>query len=256
MRWWKYFVLPAAIVTLVSTGTAQEYGKLVLNHFVSDPDQTTRIYVTDFEGARPEVTVTFYSEAGDIIGQRTIPIPRNGTVPIKPFDIVQRKAVGNVRIDGKGAHVSAEYWQIIETDEFSYSVAVPGQPAKGYSSLVVQHFVSDPGLNTIIFLTNPNEGQYEGQSATVTLEFHSESGEVLSKTDRTISPNATLVLKPYDVLQKTVYGNVHIKARGAPVTGEYWQLVDVKRKDEKTGKKKEEKYAVAVPLQTLQLFSE
>jgi hypothetical protein len=250
MRQWNYLILPIVILAFASTGMAQEYGNLVLNHFVSDPNQTTRIYVTDFEGVGPEVTVTFYSEAGDIIGQKRVQIPRNATVPIKPFEIVQRKAVGNVRIDGRGAHVSCEYWQIIETDDFSYSVAVPGQWAEGHHDLVVQHFVSDPDLNTIIFLTNPNEGA----SSNVTLEFHAESGEVLGKTDRTIAANATLVLKPYDVLQKKAYGNVHIKASGAAVTGEYWQLVDVKRKDEKTGKKKEEKYAVAVPLQTFKLI--
>lgn len=252
MKLWKFLAITVAVLAFASIGAAQEYGKLVLNHFVSDPAQTTRIYVTDFEGAAPEVTVTFYSEAGDIIGQRRVQVPRNGTVPMNPHDIVQRRAVGNVRIDGKGSHVACEYWQIIETDDFSYSVAVPGQPAKGHNNLVVQHFVSDPGLNTIIFLTNPNEGQ----SANVTLEFHSEGGEVLARTERTIGPNATLVLKPHDVLKKLAYGNVHIKASGATVTGEYWQLVDVKRKDEKTGKTKEEKYAVAVPLQTFKFLGD
>ena len=248
----KLIILAALFSVLIFTGSGitQEHGQLVLNHFVSDPDFVTRIYVTDFEGVGPEVTLTFYSEAGDIIGQRTVRVPRNGTVPIKPHDIVQRKAVGNVRVDGKGAHVACEYWQIIETDDFSYSIAVPGQWAPGHNDLIVQHFVSDPDLNTIIFLTNPSGGN----SSSVTLEFRDEAGGLVGSTSRTVGPNATLVLKPYDVLKKKAYGNVHIKASGAPVTGEYWQLVDVKRKDEKTGKKKEEKYGVAIPLQALKPF--
>ncbi len=252
MRNWKYLI--PLILFLISTTPilAQDYGKLVLNHIVSDPNQVTRIYVTDFEGVAPEVTVTFYSEAGDIIGQRTMSIPRNGTVPVKPHDILQRAVVGNVRVDGHGAHIACEYWQIIEDkkNDFSYSIGVPGQAAGGHHNLIVQHFVADPDLNTIIFLTNPDDGS----SAGVSLEFHDESGGVLAKVERTIDANATLVLKPYDVLKKKAYGNVHIKSSGAAVTGEYWQLVDVKRKDEKTGKKKVEKYGVAIPLQSLTLF--
>jgi len=249
MSIWRLSVLLVAIGLSASLGRAQEPGKLVINHFVSDPDQVTRIYVTDFEGVGPEVVVTLYSEAGDIIGQRKVQIPANGTVPIKPHDILQRKIVGNVRIDGKGANIAAEYWQIIEHEDYAYSIAVPAQPASGHSDLIVQHFVSDPDVNTIIFLTNPNDGP----SSNVSLAFHNEAGELLSRVERSIGPNATLVLKPFDVLQRKAYGNVHIQASGAPVTGEYWQLVDLQRKDEK-GKERVEKYGIAVPLQSLKLF--
>jgi hypothetical protein len=240
----KYLILPFVVLVSFSLGNSQEGGKLVINHFISDPDFVSRVYVTDFDGVGPEVVVTFYSEQGEIIGQKSVRLPQNGTVPLKPFDIIQRRAVGNVRIDGKGVHVAGEYWQIIEDEDFSYSVATPGQPATGNNDLIVQHFVSDPDLNTIIFLTNPNDGP----SADVSLEFHSEGGEVLSRVERSIGPNATLVLKPFDVIQRRAYGNVHIKATGATVTGEYWQLVDVKKDG------KEEKYGVAVPLQTLRFL--
>ena len=245
MRKWIYLTIPLALFVFAAQGLSQRPGQLVINHFVSDPDQITRLYVTDFEGVGPDVVATFYSEAGEIIGQKKVKLPANGTVPIKPFDVIQRRAVGNVRVDGRGAQIACEYWQIIEHKDYSYSVATPGQPAEGYRHLVVQHFVSDPDLNTIIFLTNPSEES----TASVSLEFHTEGGEVLSKVDRTIGPNATLVLKPFDVIQRRAYGNVYITASGANVTGEYWQLVDHKTKD---GKK--EQYAVAVPLQTLHLF--
>jgi hypothetical protein len=246
MRRWTYWLVSLAVFVFVASGISQDHGKLVINHFVADPDHITRLYVTDFEGVGADVVVTFYSEAGEIIGQKKVKLPQNGTVPLKPFDIIQRRAVGNVRVEGKGGRVACEYWQIIEHKDYSYSVATPGQSAAGHSNLVVQHFVSDPDLNTIIFLTNPNEGS----TASVSLEFHTEDGETISKVERSIGPNATLVLKPYDVIQRRAYGNVYIVASGATISGEYWQLVDHKRED---GKR--EQYAVAIPLQTLNLFS-
>jgi hypothetical protein len=114
---------------------------------------------------------------------------------------------------------------------------------------VLQHFVSDPDLVSVIYLTNPQD-----RSASVTLEFNDANGNLLGNTTRNISPNATMKVLPHDILKKKAYGNVHVKATGAKIVGEYWQQEDQKVKDPKTGKSKEMRYTVAVPIQSIAKF--
>ncbi|MFQ6103730.1 MAG: hypothetical protein ACE5OP_05505 [Candidatus Glassbacteria bacterium] len=241
----------AAVMSLTASGwlRSQPSDTAVVNHFVSDPKQNTVLFITDFDGSAPDVTVYFYSNEGNIVGSKNLKIPRNSTVPVRPHDVVKRKENGNIRIMSKGGGIVAEYWQLVKTDEAEYSVAVPAQPAGGHSSLILQHYVSDPDLNSVIFLTNPNESQ-----ASVTLEFNDKDGNLLGNATRTIAPNATLRVRPHDVLSKKAYGNVHIKATGAKIVGEYWQQEDQKVKDPKTGKTKEARYTVAIPIQSISSF--
>ncbi len=238
----------AALLSLAAGGllTAQPTKVAVVNHYVSDPETNTVLFITDFEGTAPSVNVTFYDNDGNIVGTTRINVPRNGTVPVRPHDVVKRKETGNIRIDSDGGGIVAEYWQVISTDEANYSVAVPAQPADGYTNLVLQHFVSDPDLNCRIFLTNPHDAQ-----TSVRLEFNDSGGNLLGDSSGTLGPNATMRVDPHEVLGKKTYGNVHITVSGPGITGEYWQQEDQEVKDPKTGKKKDMRYTVAVPIQSV-----
>ena len=88
----------------------------------------------------------------------------------------------------------------------------------------------------------------------MTLEFNDKDGNLLGDAKRTIAPNATLRVKPYDILSKKAFGNVHIQAVGSKIIGEYWQQEDQKVKDPKTGKTREARYTVAVPIQSISSF--
>jgi hypothetical protein len=246
----KRHLASAGLVLLLAAFAAgaargQAARKLVINHFVSDPKQNTIVYVTDFDGTSPAVTVNFYDMDGNIMGQRKLTIPENATVPVYPHDVVKRRAVGSARVESSGGNILAEYWQIIEDREknFNYSVGLPSHPADGWEKLIVQHYVSDPEVTSVIYLTNPQES-----AADVTLEFHDNGGNIVRSVTQSIPSNGSINLKPYDVVKRKVYGNVHISSPGVPVTGEYWQLVDTKVDG------KEVRYVVAVPLQSIRSY--
>jgi hypothetical protein len=238
----------AVILSLAAGGqlTAQPTKVAVVNHYVSDPETNTVLFITDFEGTAPDVNVVFYDNDGNIVGTKRVSLPRNATVPVRPYDVVKRKETGNIRIESEGGGIVAEYWQVISTDEANYSVAVPAQPADGYENLVLQHFVSDPALTCRIFLTNPSDAQ-----TSVRLEFNDAGGNLLGDSSGTLGPNATMRVDPHQVLGKKTYGNVHITVSGPGIVGEYWQQEDQKVKDPKTGKTKDMRYTVAVPIQSV-----
>jgi hypothetical protein len=223
----------------------QSARKLVINHFVSDPKQNTIVYVTDFDGRSPSVAVNFYDLGGNIIGQKKMTLPENATIPVYPHEVIKRKDVGSVQIESSGGNILAEYWQIIkdEDENFSYSVGVPSHPATGWEKLIVQHFVSDPEVTSVIYVTNP-----QNSAADVSFAFHDNDGNIVRSVTKTIPSNGSINLKPFDEVKRKMYGNVHISSPGVPVVGEYWQLVDTEVDD------KEVKYVVAVPLQSLRSF--
>lgn len=234
------------LLPLVFSGSvllAQGSERIVLNHFIADPDQRSRVYITDAQGTSQEVTLTFYSEAGDIIGQRRFSLAANGTVTINPFDVIQRRAYGKAVAEAS-ARILGEYWQIVETEDAGYSVAVPLQAALGHDRLLVQHFVSDPNVTSNIYISD-TRGKAD---IPIEIEFYDESSNLLSKISRTVPSNGSVTVKPWDVLQKKVVGSAHIRTLGGPIVGEYWQIVSGKFEDPKTRKRRFVNYAVGVPL--------
>jgi len=217
----------------------------VLNHFIADPKQVSVIYVTDASGSGSDITATFYSTEGDIIGQKKTAVAANGTVSLIPMDIVKRIAYGRVGIESTSGKIIGEYWQIVEVEDAKYSIAVPAQPAIGRDKLVVQHFASDPNVTSVIYIS---DSKGEG-SVPVQVEFFDQSSNLLSKVSKTIPANGTIALKPYDVLQRKTVGSAYITTGGGPIIGEYWQVVNGKFPDPVSGKEKKTNYGVAVPLQ-------
>ncbi len=222
---------------------AQGSRRIVLNHFIADPDQRSIVYITDAEGVSQDVKVNFLDESGDIIGQKRISLPPNGTVHIKPFDVIQRRAYGKVVAEAS-ARVLGEYWQIIETKDSGYSVAVPFQAALGHDRLAVQHFVSDKDLTANIYISD-TRGRGD---IPVEIAFYDERSALLSTINRTVPSNGSITIKPWDVLQKRTVGSAYIVSKGGPIVGEYWQIVSGKFEDPKTGKDFYTNYAVGLPL--------
>jgi outer membrane protein OmpA-like peptidoglycan-associated protein len=240
------FLLLIAIAALGAQNLlAMGSKRIVVNHFIADPKQTSVVYVTDASGNGADITANFYSMEGEIIGQKKTSVPANGTVSLLPMDIVKRKAFGRVVVESSTGRIIGEYWQVVETDDAKYSVAVPAQPALGRDRLVVQHFVSDPEVTSAIYIS---ESQGKG-SVPVTLEFFDTSSSLLSKISQTIPANGTIAVKPHDVLKRKVVGSVLITTGGGPIVGEYWQVVNGKFPDPITGKEKKTNYGVGVSLQ-------
>lgn len=231
------------VVVSVSSLLAQGSRRIVLNHFIADPDQRSRVYITDAGGGEQDVTLTFYSETGDIVGQKKFPLAANGTVTVNPFDIIQRRAYGKA-IAEASSRILGEYWQIVETEDAGYSVSVPLQPALGHDQLLVQHFVSDPNVTANIYVSD-TRGK---EAIPIELEFYDEMSNLLTKISKTVPSNGSITIKPWDVLQKKVVGSAHIKTLGGPIVGEYWQIVSGKFEDPKTQKKRFVNYGVAVSL--------
>jgi len=239
----KLFFTLLMFILSSSTMFGQGSKRIVLNHFIADPDQRTRVYITDADGVGQDVTLTFYGETGDIIGQKRMSLPSNGTVVVNPFDVIKRRAYGKAVAEAS-SRIIGEYWQIVETEKAGYSVAVPLQPALGHDRLLVQHFVSDPDLTSNIYISD-TRGKGD---IPVEIAFFDESSNLLSKINRTIPSNGSLTIKPWSVLQKKVVGSAHITTKGGPIVGEYWQIVSGKFEDPKKGKKRFMNYAVAVSL--------
>ncbi len=240
-----FMLLVVANAFLGSSLLAIGAKRIVVNHFIADPKQTSVLYVTDASGQGADITANFYDMEGSIIGQKNTTVPANGTIPLNPMDIVKRKAYGRVVVESKTGRIIGEYWQIVEEEEAKYSIAVPAQPALGRDKLIVQHFVSDPEVRSVIYISE-SAGR---ESVPVTIEFYDRSSNLLSKVSKTIAPNGTIALKPHDVLKRKVVGTAYITTGGGPIVGEYWQVVTGKFPDPLTGKKKETNYGVAVPLQ-------
>ena len=232
-----------ALALVQSVAAAQGSRRIVLNHFIADPDQISRVYVTDADGVDQSVTVTFYTEQGEIIGQRKLSLRPNGTGVIDPFKVIQRRAYGKVVAEAS-ARVLGEYWQIVETKDAKYSIAVPFQPALGHDRLLVQHFVSDDRVTSNIYISD-TRGKGD---VPVEIAFYDESSNLLSKVDRTVPSNGSVTVKPWNVLQKKTVGSAHIRTKGGPIVGEYWQIVSGKFRDPKSGKDRDMNYAVGLPL--------
>ncbi len=239
----QVFLTILALVLLQAVVHAQGSRRIVLNHFIADPDVITRVYVTDAEGVSQDVTVTFFTEQGEIIGQKKLTLRPNGTGVIDPFKVIQRRAYGKVVAEAS-SRVLGEYWQIVETKEAKYSIAVPFQPALGHDKLLVQHFVSDDRLTSNIYISD-TRGKGD---VPVEIAFYDESSNLLSKIDRTVPSNGSITVKPWNVLQKKTVGSAHIQTKGGPIVGEYWQIVSGKFRDPKSGKDRDMNYAVGLQL--------
>ena len=116
---WKNIAVPAAI--------APGATKLVCQHFVSDPTIESYIVVADAEGTSPTLYVEFYSDQGELAGQKRYVIPRNGKLSILPIEAVGgKKMTGVAYIQTEGGKITGEYWQVSPGEKYQVAHAMLG----------------------------------------------------------------------------------------------------------------------------------
>jgi len=198
--------------------------QLVINHFVSDPDQyLNHLVITDVEGAGPVVNVLMYDQSGDLLDQHYYFLPLFGKVNYNPADrIGNKKFTGSIRILSDGGNVAAQYWQVYKDRQKSgFNTAIPAADGEGSTALLVQHFVSDPNIDAKLILVNPSSDT----TATVAVTFYLDRGKQLTRDRHKIPPNGSVILDPFkenEGLIKTGVAYCEV-LKGEKITGEYWQ---------------------------------
>lgn len=198
--------------------------QLVVNYFDSDPDEyETHLVITDVEGAGPVVNILVYDDKGELLDQQFYFLPIFGKVNYNPADrIGNRKFKGTIRIQSDGGNVAAQYWQFYKHSEKTpFNTAIPASDGEGSTALLVQHFVSDPNIDSQLVLVNPASDS----SVTVAVTFYLDTGKQLTRDRHEIPPNGSIFLDPFEEnegLIKTGVAYCEV-LRGGKITGEYWQ---------------------------------
>lgn len=198
--------------------------ELVINHFVSDPKIIEgHIVIADVGGAGSVVTLKFYDDKGNLMGNGKETLPSNGKLNLNPEKYVKGTVMtGTVHISAT-SNVTGQYWQFYKkaTDGWR-NIAVPAAAKPGYTKLVCQHFVSDPEVETYIVIADAS-----GQGGSAYLEFYSDKGELAGQQVVNVPPNGKYSVQPYNFVgRKKMTGTAHIQTDGNLITGEYWQVTE------------------------------
>jgi outer membrane protein OmpA-like peptidoglycan-associated protein len=215
----RSFVLIAALTTVTY---AQAGNNLVINHFVSDQKVVEgHLVVADVTGSGGSVSMKFYDDKGNLQGEGSRRIPRNGKININPESFVKGKTMtGTVHLSSS-AMITAQYWQFYRDGNLGWkNIAVPAAVAPGSTQLVCQHFVSDPNIESYIVIADG-----EGKGTRVYVEFYSDAGDLAGQTVVNIPANGKFSIQPYNLVgRKVMSGVAYIQTEGALITGEYWQV--------------------------------
>ena len=243
-----YAVLTAVILTgfLVSQSMSQVGQKLVINNFVSDPDEVeTHVVISDVDGVGPNIKISIFSEDGRLVYERYETLSSFGKINYDPLTYLNAyqhgynqnpKFRGTVRIESDGGNIVGQYWEFYKNKDLSYkNIAVPAADGVGYDKLVCQHFVSDQGINSAIVVANAETFR----PVTVNAKFYSDEGGLIATEKIVVQENGIIRIDPHKITKGLrMTGTAYIVVIGAgKVTGEYWQASE------------KEKYQVALPLE-------
>lgn len=229
-----------------SLASAQVGKRLVINNFVSDPEEIeAHIVVSDVDGVGPNVKISIFAEDGRLVYERYETLSSFGKLnydPYKHLNAFQHgfnqnpKFQGTIRIESDGGNLLGQYWQFYKkTDKKYMNFAVPAADGAGYDMLVCQHFVSDKSIGASIIAANTETNR----SVMINIKFYSDEGGLVASDRQTIPANGVIRIDPYKATKGLkMTGTAYINVIGAgKVTGEYWQL--------SSG----EKYQIALPLE-------
>ena len=221
-------VLVVAVLALFSTDLGFAVSnKLVVNHFVSNSDVPTYVYVTDVEGKGPAVILYFYTMDGELIKKTSVLVPTYGTEWIEIHQLLKGTYEGSIVIESSGGNIAGEYWHLgyrSQNRTKALSLAVSAQNAAGSPCIAIQHYVSDRSVETTVFLA---DGIGSSEAGTVVnLEFYDESSNLLAKSRQLIPAHGSLAVSVGKTLgHKQTQGTLYICSQGTPITGECWQKV-------------------------------
>ncbi|MBN1447000.1 MAG: hypothetical protein JXA28_03640 [Bacteroidetes bacterium] len=240
-------VLAATAFLICSVQLNAQIGqKLVINRFVSDPDNIeTHVVISDVDGVGPNLKITIYNEEGRLVYERYETLNAFGKINYDPLSYLNAyqhgynqnpKFSGTVRIESDGGNIVGQYWEKYRNTEKAYlNIAVPAADGNGYDKLVCQHFVSDKSVNAQIIISNTEIAR----PVTIDAKFYSDNGGLVGVEKRVIPANGVISINPFKSLKGVqMTGTAYIVVVGAgKITGEYWQAAE------------REKYQVALPLE-------
>ncbi len=215
-----FLVLPVLL-------NAQGGRAFVVNHFVSDPNVIeSHVVITDVEGKGPIVTMKFYDNDGNLVGEGKELVQPFGKLNLDPGKYVEHAVVnGTVHISADRGNIVAEYWQFYKDPQESWkNTTAIAVSAPGFSKLVAPHFVSDRDVEAYLVLANT-----DGKDAVVSIQFYDDTGSLLGKARELVKANGKRILKPWEYVKHKTTGVAFIESDGGRVAGEYWQAQDSKR---------------------------
>ena len=118
------------------TLAAQTGQKLIVNHFVSDPEAfETHLVITDVDGVGPNIKVSLFNEDGRLVYEQFETLHAFGKLNYNPVDYLQKyqhgfnqKPIfrGTIRIESQGGAIAGQYWQFSKNAENSFmNIAIP-----------------------------------------------------------------------------------------------------------------------------------
>jgi hypothetical protein len=221
MKYMKSVLFLVAVLALSGSVSAQGGKKFIINHFVSDQKVIeSHLVITDVDGSGPVVNMSFYDNAGNKLGSGKELIQPFGKLNLNPSRYVKGATVnGSIHIEASGGNIVAEYWQFYKNPNESWKNTTSiGYEAPGYTKLVIDHFVADPGVEAYIVLASSS-----GSDAVVNITFNDDQGNEIGKARELVPANGKAILKPNDYVTGPATGVAYIRTSGGSVTGEYWQ---------------------------------
>jgi len=234
MKYIQSILVLLAFICLTAGASAQGGKTFIINHFVSDPSVIeSHLVVTDVEGNGPVVNITLYDNDGKQVGSGKELVQPFGKLNLDPSKYVKGgKINGTIHIASAGGNIVAEYWQFYKNGSESWkNPTTIGFEEPGYSKLVLDHFVADPGVEAYLVLASAS-----GSDAVVNIRFYDDKGNELGKARELVKSNGKAILKPTDYVKGPANGVAFIETSGGKITGEYWQAETAK------------KYQLAVPM--------
>ena len=221
----KTLLLAALLLLAASRVSAQGADKFIINHFVNDPKVIdAHLVITDVEGNGPIVTMKFYDNDGNLVGEGKELLQPFSKLNLDPGKYVSRVANGTIHLASQGGNIVAEYWQFYKNPAESWkNTTTVGQDAAGFSKLVCPHFVSDPDVEVYLVLANP-----DGRDAVVNVVFHDDNGREVGKARELVKANGKIALQPWGIIKTKATGVAFITSDGGRITADYWQAEQAK----------------------------
>jgi hypothetical protein len=224
--------------TTTKATTPASKPRLIINHFVSDPDEIEPILVvTDVDGVGPIIRINVYDADGKLQYDKSEVLSPFGKINVNAGEYVKHaKMNGTIRIESNGGKIAGQYWQFYKGEDKGYKdVAMPAGDGTGFTKLIVQHFVSHPGVvESYLVVANAEKDK----PTVINVKYYDDQGKIAGTERKIVQPNGKIIFEPAKGVNKQMTGVAYIETEGGnKITGEYWQNEEGK------------KYQIVLPLE-------
>jgi hypothetical protein len=188
-------------------------GRYFVNCFQLPPCSSSLLVLSDPYGSGPLVQMEFYNRTGELIRIARKLLRPHGTSAFNVNDYAPWDVLGKVSIRSLvGGSIVLHYRQLCDNNAV---LAVPAHlPAR---DLLIDEFSIGREITSKLIITDASA---EGPAAEI--QFLSDSGEVLSKLEKLLPPNGTVLIDPADYIDDTANGVIKISS-GAEIIADYWE---------------------------------